>query len=105
MDASTDAAVPDASTYDAWHIEDTGVPFDAGSDPDASRFGNGIDYHGGPVILNGTNVYFIWYGNWTGNTAKTILPDLISGLSGSPYFNINTTYILKIQPHCTAPTV
>lgn len=53
---------------------------------------NGINYHGGPVILGTTNVYYIWYGNWTGNTAMSILPDLVTGLSGSPYYNINTTY-------------
>jgi Phosphate-induced protein 1 conserved region len=54
--------------------------------------GNGIEYHGGPVMLNAHNVYFIWYGNWTGNTATTILPAFISGLSNSPYFSINTTF-------------
>src|ERR1043165_5216565 len=32
--------------------------------------GNGIDYHGGPVMTPTTgdgivNLYFIWYGNWT----------------------------------------
>ncbi len=53
---------------------------------------NGINYHGGPVMLGTTNVYYIWYGNWAGNTAMSILPDLIAGLSGSPYYNINTTY-------------
>lgn len=55
---------------------------------------NGIVYHGGPVMTNGngTNVYIIWYGNWSGNTATTILPGLMSSLTGSPYFNINTTY-------------
>lgn len=54
--------------------------------------GNGIEYHGGPLMLNPHNVYFIWYGNWTGNSATTVLPSFISGLSGSPYFGINTTY-------------
>ncbi|MFA5171990.1 MAG: hypothetical protein WC426_10530 [Sulfuriferula sp.] len=53
---------------------------------------NGINYHGGPLILGTTNVYYIWYGNWTGNTATSILSDLIPGLSGSPYYNINTSY-------------
>ncbi|ARU32313.1 hypothetical protein CAP31_11885 [Sulfuriferula sp. AH1] len=53
---------------------------------------NGINYHGGPLILGTTNVYYIWYGNWAGNTATSILPDLATGLSGSPYYNINTTY-------------
>src|SRR5262245_47712084 len=26
--------------------------------------GNGISYHGGPVMTAGPNVHFIWYGNW-----------------------------------------
>lgn len=54
--------------------------------------GNGINYHGGPVILNTTGMYYIWYGNWSGNTAVTILTDLANHIGGSPYFNINTTY-------------
>jgi hypothetical protein len=54
--------------------------------------GNGIEYHGGPVMQGPHNVYFIWYGNFSGNTALTILPDLINGFGGSRYFNTNTTY-------------
>lgn len=58
--------------------------------------GNGISYHGGPLIVNGTgggvNVYLIWYGNWSGNTATTIIPAFLGGESKSPYYNINTTY-------------
>jgi hypothetical protein len=55
---------------------------------------NGIFYHGGPLLnsSNGTNVYYIWYGNWSGNSATSILPALASNIGGSPYFNINTTY-------------
>ena len=34
---------------------------------------NGMVYHGGPLILGTTNVYYIWYGDWTGNSATTIL--------------------------------
>ena len=54
--------------------------------------GNGIEYNGGPVMLGPHNVYFIWYGNFSGNSALTILPDLINGFGGSQYFNTNTTY-------------
>jgi hypothetical protein len=56
--------------------------------------GNGIQYHGGPLLNspNGTNIYYIWYGNWSGNTATSILTDLANNIGGSPYFNINTTY-------------
>ncbi|HEV7551293.1 MAG TPA: hypothetical protein VGP65_06410 [Candidatus Angelobacter sp.] len=72
-------------------------PFDPASQElapigEAVVTGNGIEYAGGPVMLGPHNVYFIWYGNWAGNNATTILPDLISGFGGSLYFNTNTTY-------------
>ena len=53
---------------------------------------NGINYHGGPVLLGTANAYYIWYGNWANNTAKAILEDLAAHIGGSPYYNINTTY-------------
>ena len=51
-----------------------------------------ILYHDGPVMPGSSAVYFIWYGSWAGNTATEILPNLASGIGGSPYFMINTTY-------------
>jgi hypothetical protein len=60
--------------------------------PARLRGGNGIFYHGGPIILKGTNVHYIWYGNWSGNTATSLLEHLAMSIGGSPYFNINTTY-------------
>ncbi|HWR13236.1 MAG TPA: hypothetical protein VN577_00295 [Terriglobales bacterium] len=56
------------------------------------RATNGISYHGGPVMLGTVNVYYIWYGNWSGNSATSILTDFIQNIGGSPYYNINTTY-------------
>ena len=53
---------------------------------------NGINYHGGPLITSGPSIYYIWYGNWSGNSATTILTNLAKNIGGSPYFNINTTY-------------
>jgi phosphate-induced protein 1 len=53
---------------------------------------NGINYHGGPVMLGTVNIYYIWYGNWAGNSATTILPDLVGDLNGSGYEHINATY-------------
>jgi hypothetical protein len=53
---------------------------------------NGISYHGGALMLGTNHMYYIWYGNWGGNTAVTILEDLARSIGGSPYFNINTTY-------------
>jgi hypothetical protein len=86
-----------APTGKGWGENKPSAPLAAGQATDALAKarpvkGNGINYHGGPVILGTTNVYYIWYGNWSGNTAPTILTDLANGIGGSPYFNINTTY-------------
>ena len=60
--------------------------------------GNGINYHGGPVMAgNPVNVYFIWYGNWnsTGSntpTTQAAIQTYMSNLSNTPAFNVNTTY-------------
>ena len=57
---------------------------------------NGINYHGGSLMVGPYNkIYFIWYGNWSGNSATTLLPVLAQNIGGSPYFNINTTYYNK----------
>ena len=69
--------------------------------PASGNSGNGIFYHGGPLMLNTVPVYYIWYGTWNGSgsnpvsdssASTTLLENLIGGLSGSPYENINTTY-------------
>lgn len=72
---------------------------DGGAKAHGTSGGNAILYHGGPVILGGTNVYYIWYGGWTQSgsagydpNAATILNTLAQYIGGSPYFNINTTY-------------
>ena len=51
-----------------------------------------IKYHNGPVIEGTVNVYFIWYGNWSGNTGPSILTDLASSIGDSPYYKINAAY-------------
>ena len=65
--------------------------------------GNGITYHGGPLLgvvgQAPTYVYYIWYGNWSGNSATTILTDLANSIGGSPYFNINSTYYNGSNAH------
>jgi hypothetical protein len=67
--------------------------------PTGQAAGNGISYRGGPVILGTVNVYYIWYGNWSGNTGTTILTDFANNIGGSPYFNINTTYYNSAGTH------
>lgn len=54
--------------------------------------GNGIDYHGGPIMAGTVNLYYIWYGNWSGKSAPAILNDWGNNLSGAPIYRINTTY-------------
>jgi len=63
--------------------------------------GNGINYHGGPVMANTVNVYFIWYGNWVNGTHSSDSQTTVNlinslygsgGLSGSGYEMINSTY-------------
>jgi hypothetical protein len=54
--------------------------------------GYGINYNGGPVLRGTVNVYYIWYGNWSNNSAPTILTDLANNIGGSSYFAINKTY-------------
>jgi hypothetical protein len=50
----------------------------------ARTFGNAMLYHGGPVMLGTPNIYYIWYGSWTGNTAPGILTNLAQNFWGSP---------------------
>ena len=64
--------------------------------------GNGINYHGGPVLKgNPVPIYIIWYGNWNGGARPSdsqTTVNLIQGflgsnsLGGSSYEAINTTY-------------
>ena len=87
-----------ASLYSQDYNDDDDRPLGAHSPTHINHYaggrtsGNGITYHGGPIITGTTNVYYIWYGNWAGNSATTILTDFMNNLGGSPYYNINTTY-------------
>jgi len=58
--------------------------------------GFGIDYHGGPVMKakGGQKIYILWYGDWATQspTGKAIIHDMINNITGTPYYNINTTY-------------
>jgi hypothetical protein len=69
-----------------------------GAAPKTKTPGAGIDYHGGPLMVAGPNVYLIWYGDWS-TTSQAIIVDLIDGLGGSPWFNIATTYYDASKTH------
>lgn len=88
-------------TGKGWPISAPDAPGEI--NPDTVHTGNGINYHGGPVMNgNPVNVYFIWYGNWTNGshasdsqTTVNLLSTLFAasgGIGGSGYFKINTTY-------------
>jgi hypothetical protein len=54
--------------------------------------GNGIDYHGGPIMSGTVNIYYIWYGSWGGTSTPAILDDWANSIGASPIYRINTTY-------------
>lgn len=57
-----------------------------------------ITYHGtAPVMTNPIKMYYIWYGNWAGNTATSILTDFANSIGGSPHWNMNTSYYQNIN--------
>jgi hypothetical protein len=90
--------VPNGKGHTTKQNQDNGNGPNGNSGGGHSSGANGISYHGGPVLTAGSRVYYIWYGNWgtndqtTPGTPANILGALGTGLSGSPYFNINTTY-------------
>jgi len=52
-----------------------------------------IQFHGGPVMLGTTHLYYIWYGDWSpSDKTVQVLTDFGNSLGSSPYFSINTTY-------------
>ncbi len=66
---------------------------------------NGIAYHGGPLMLNTPNIYFIWYGCWQfsgqtctpshssdGQGTVSLVNTFFGSLGGSGYELINSTY-------------
>jgi len=61
-----------------------------------------ITYHGGPVMLGTTNVYLIWYGDWAEDrAAQNLIPEFVTRVGGTKWFNINTTYNNKAGQRVT----
>ncbi|HZO80801.1 MAG TPA: hypothetical protein VFB33_03825 [Candidatus Binataceae bacterium] len=92
---------------DASHLVPTGKGWgqQRANAPKTTLKGNGINYHGGPVMVGTPKVYFIWYGNWGTNTTIGALPSdsqttvaLLetlfgnNGIGGSGYELIDSTY-------------
>lgn len=84
----TDPFAPLVSGFDNAFFPSSGDVYTSGS------------YYGpGPVMLGVKHIYIIWYGNWSGNTATTIIPRFIQALNRSPYENIETTYTSQSGLH------
>ena len=47
-------------------------------------------YNGGPVISGTPDLYYIWYGNWANNTAKSIITKFTGALNGTSYLNTDS---------------
>lgn len=80
----------------------TGVPVVAQAKVSGSATRNGINFNGGSVMTspNGVNAYVIWYGSWT-TGKKSIITDFLSNLTGSAWYNINTTYYDQLKVKIT----
>src|SRR3569832_141614 len=63
-----------------------------------------ISYHGGPVMTGTVNIHYIWYGNWSGNTATTILTELANSLARSPYEQTYATHYNGAGTHVSGNT-
>lgn len=66
---------------------------------DSVHQGNGINYHGGPIMPNTPNIYLIFYGKWKNGAhasdspaTKKLVKQFVTGISGSGYEMINSTY-------------
>lgn len=64
---------------------------------------NGIDYHAGRMMSTTVatipHLYFLWYGNWTNNTATEIIRQFAQGIGSSDYYRINATYVNEKGVH------
>jgi hypothetical protein len=54
--------------------------------------GHGIGYNGGPIMSGTVNLYYIWYGNWNGNSATTILNDWGNNIGSTTNYFVNVSY-------------
>jgi hypothetical protein len=54
--------------------------------------GHGIGYNGGPIMPGTVNIYYIWYGNWNGNSAQQILTDFGNNIGSTPNYFVNVSY-------------
>lgn len=51
-----------------------------------------MQYNGGPVMTGVTDVYAIWYGDWSGSSAVPAVDTFFSNLTGSDFMNLASLY-------------
>jgi phosphate-induced protein 1 len=74
-----------------------GHQLDVAFDPNPpARTKNRVDYHGGPVMVDVQNIYFVWYGNWTADPASVTNQEILSWVPsdfcGQPYTTMWRAY-------------
>lgn len=64
-----------------------------------------ISYRGGQVMLGALKVYIIYYGGWSQtDPIFTLVPQFVNGLSGSGWWNIQSTYYQQIAGVISRPS-
>jgi hypothetical protein len=90
--------VPDDVTHSHHGSPNQFLPVVPGPIGDAVVTGNGINYHGGPVLkANPVPIYLIFYGNWNSTGSNTqasvsLIEHFVSTLGNTPIEHIATTY-------------
>jgi len=103
-----DADVSDSAVRDVMDVRDAPIDSDASETADSGQFNFNIvtsgtlSYHGGRILPDAVHVYLIWYGDWTGNTAKQIIGEFVSTLGESAWFDINRAYYQLGNPPVSA---
>jgi hypothetical protein len=80
------------------------LPFDAHGAKGGHGGNTTIQYHGGPILGGTVGLYVIYYGAFSSTkpiAAQTIVNDFLSNLSGTPQFDVNTTYYDSVPEHVT----
>ena len=74
----------------------TGTGFGINNDPNPpQRTKYRMDYHDQPVLIGRQNLYFVWYGNWSGSDRsldQQIVSQLAASIGNTPYLNITRLY-------------
>jgi hypothetical protein len=87
--------------YDVDPVGDVSSEANGEAKPGGTLGSATISYHGGPIITGTTNVYAIYYGDFSadGSNYKTVINSFLTSIGGSPYYGINTSYYNSANVH------